>query len=758
MNRALKCSVLLASMLILGCGIAMAAEKAPAKSAPKKSGTTSSKKTAKKAPAKPEAEAKPTVENAAHKLWSLRDQFTFRQGDGCIDYSAETAEWRVRVKDPSAPQGGDVSGTAPEYTRVVAESAGFSITFADGSVLKSADLGFGKETHDLGDNADLGAGYHYDVTFPANKGLQIIHRLSTLQNWPFLMLSIIIENQGAQPVVITEVDPVLLGPDALHDWSKETQLANRHGYACGGRLVYGTKQPSTLAILFDPTRNAALSFAMPVANVGAGEVAFLPSAKGWQGNLKYRFEPGLRIAPGTKVALDPLWMSYGMGNPAKIARYWGWAQSVLSKPKATETTVPRAWLTTTAEGGLDKLLAEAGSAKTAGVTHGLVGAAWEEQPGALRGKAPAYPKNIGSAADAIRKAGLTPGITLDPLCMEAKGQPADAFVAGETAWLNPTSQEGTAKIATRVKSLIDKGFEFLAVRSSEIPNEALTQFGLSRSAADAAAMSAVAQAAPKTLVTATSCSELPAERDAWLAAAGDVVNGTLYGLVGSPLRLDNSQVGELSDEQCAAFQLYPGTIELTSAPKGGGHGLAWALGGGVLPACPLDLASAAPRLWQQRLEHPADEGAPVPVLAFAGAPAWPLTALLDAPTEGASAGRIGQNAFEILEGNSLPASAELGLYTVFRTGASPSFLAAIQGAGPAAAPKTQWDAGRNSLHGAFPHALAAGSSAYVHVPEGWKPKSASAGKSGAKFTVEGRVMIIRFEDSATEFEAKFEKP
>ncbi len=728
--------------MLLGAHPALvAAEKAKAKA--------SGKKAAQRAP-KQAREEKAEPAAPAVKPWSLRDHFTFKQDDGLLDYVTDTAEWRLRVKDASF-QEMNANGWRP-----VLQSEGFSITLSDGRTVRRADLGAGHEVHDLADNGMLGAGYHYDVIFPAKDGLLVTHRFSTFQHWPFLLLTMIIENQGAVPISVMEAQPAIFGAGSIHDWSPGTELTQRHTRACQGRLMEDSTRPAAMAMLYDPARLAAFAVAIPVEHQGLGSVELAPVTGGWQGAVRFRFEPGLSVAPGAKVALDPVWISYGIGNPAKASRYWGWAQYALSR-QGNPVEAIRAWAGAGPEEGLDALLKRASFVHSLGVRHALLPGHWEETPGSMRGRTPLFPKNIAQAAEALGKAGMMAGITFDPLCTQAKEAGAAVALDGDTAWINPALPEGQALVAKRVAALQAEGFEFFVLSPTAIPDAALSQFGLSRAAAQALAWAAAVKSAPKVFMASAVHSEPALERDAWLSAAAASVHGSIYGLVAAPVRLTLNAVPDMNSELCAAIQLYPGTLELHGdATSSQGQSLAWALGGGTIPAVALDAGTQSPKLWQERVDEAVGEGGAISLLGFAGAPQWPLARLLDPLGEGAIVGCLNGGTYAPVEGAAIPASTAQSLYGVHRPGKAPSFLAATHGAGVAPAPKCQWDAERKILQGAFSRDLPQDSVVYLHVPEGYTPKSATAGSANAKTNLNGRVLSVEITQRAARIEVKFD--
>ena len=170
------------------------------------------------------------------------------------------------------------------------------------------------------------------------------------------------------------------------------------------------------------------------------------------------------------------------------------------------------------------LRSEAESGKAFGITHALIPGNWEGRPGSLEGGAPNYPRNIGDAARSLKDAGVTPGITVDPLLC---GGGSDTWIAKSVdgcSWVNPADASGREYTRKRIRKLVEQGFGFVVIEESQIPDEVLLTFNLSRAQAASLAFDIAREAAgsnPVSVLPETSA-QLNCVRDEWLAAASAV--------------------------------------------------------------------------------------------------------------------------------------------------------------------------------------------------------------------------------------------
>ena len=692
------------------------------------------------------------------KPWALRDHFSFGTDRGYLDYDAEWAEWRVRAKDESLLGKPHEPGAPPEGTAVVVDTAGFSLLFEDGTSLSSRELGKGSESHDTLGETPFGPASFYDVVFPEKNGLAITHRLTNFQERPFLLMTLTIENRGAEPVRLKEVRPAVAPANGIRDWGADAQVAFRQMQVHCGRALYEELHAPSLAIFHDPRRGATFAWGVLSSGLIDGAIDITTHEGSWQGAAVYRFEPGRTIAPGERLCLDPLWISYGLGNPSQVNRYFGWCCAILHNPGEPPTS-PRAWVTVSEDEGLDDLVQAAQRAAGIGVKYALLPAYWEGRPGSLQGAAPRYPKNISAAAKALSAVGVRPGITVDPLLADSPKDGAAAAADDGRVWIDPGTAEGRELATKRVAQLCSEGFSFVVVQPSDIPDAVLLHFGLSRAEANQFALEAAVYAAgPETLVLPKAASTLKPEAAAWVAAAASLGRAAEYGLIAGPVRFDLATFPSEDELLLTAMRMYPGPVELFNRAQGRDEDKLMRLfSSDWLRANPLDAATPAPRLWQLRANGPAKELDAACVLAFPQAPAWTLTDLEDQEPGDFRVWQSGPAASFSDPAATIPSAGQFTIHGIHRAALHP-IPVGIRGEAGLGWDKLQswdWDEKRSVLSAQYSEGFGKGAAAYIYMPSRWESRSPASEQTVLASDDQGILLALSVEPGLTAFQAKF---
>src|SRR5690606_10244582 len=134
----------------------------------------------------------------------------------------------------------------------------------------------------------------------------------------------------------------------------------------------------------------------------------------WQGEVRSEFNPPIKLAPGQSLECDPIWLAFTIDTPERHDQFVSYTHA--SQEKVTfDTDEVEAWSTAGDGEPLASVEAAARAWAGAGVKYTLIPYGWEGRPGSREGASPAYPKNMSGAASQLRAAGVTPGITVDPL-------------------------------------------------------------------------------------------------------------------------------------------------------------------------------------------------------------------------------------------------------------------------------------------------------------------------------------------------------
>lgn len=703
-------------------------------------------------PKKKAAAPKKAEEAAPDKLpWSLREHYTYTEGNLHVDYCKVNAEWRIRVKSEVV----DIQN--PE---VLVRDVGFSIELGDGRVLRHDELGR-RETVMSRDKYTseeaLGGGTHYSVQFAPVDGLSVNHRFDTFEQWPFLSMNITLRNDSPSPVTVKKVVCAAFGPGSISGLSADTQVRRRFIEVRGGFPVFAKDAPPANVLFHDPAKGFDFGFGVLPSGRSRSGVDLQSSGGAWQGSIVCDYAPGLVLQPGETLAADPVWVTYGRISAQQDLQY-SWAMNSLKWPAKPENG-PRAWVTVPDTEDFAALKALAQDAMANGIFHALIPSHWEGRPGSLEGAAPRYPKDIGKAARELRNQGGTPGITVDPLCVDGGGAFTAKSADGRT-WANPATPEGAEFIRKRMAGLVGGGFGFVVVEPSGVPDEVLAQFGVSRMEADWRAIGAVcAAAAGKAAVYPAAATTLKAERDAWLEAAAAGSRMSTYGVALAPVRFQADGLSALDEETMAAIRLWQGPVEVLGRPASGGRAkLAEALKAPVIKGKAQDAHLQSPLLWSVKLHSPAVGSMGSSLLAFSGAPAWKCGSVEAGDNETALfAWRPEGGKVVVPENGEIPPSARFTTYGLCPKLERPTFMGVSKGYtfGLDKVTELSWNGDKGVLTCTVAAPLDGDTQAYVALTPGWKVKSVKAGGGKVRYAADDKWVVFPAADG--KYELQFEQ-
>ena len=497
--------------------------------------------------------------------WTLRNSVSFASDAAVLEYAEQSGAWRVLSK------GGET----------VAESVGFMARLADGRSVGSAGLP-PAELHREHFEGPLGKGTYYMARFAVQDGLAFEHRVASFDGRPFVVMSLSLNNRADKAVtverldvaVLSTQDAVSLGPRGHYE---SLQLAIRGGQAlldAGGSTLMGRFEDIdarvclTIGVAGERHGYSGVRFDGVKAMPGSVDSEGTSKAQHWRGTVYTRFTPPLNIAPGETVRSADVVVVYGLSDAQQSEENYFWAAGTLWSDAATMAP-PLTWLTSEEDGDFDTLFKDAERWRgTRSVMHALIPAGWERIPGSLQGATPRYPKNIGDAADALRKSGFSPGITIDPLAAHAATKPWVYASEGEGVWLNPSHPEAQAFAQERIRGLARLGFRFFAIEESPITDDALRHFGLTRSTASALAFKAARAAVPTLPVYAATVGHLPSSDQHLSNVRRALERLAEYGVPAAPIRVDISMLSDAGPSSIGALLNWPGPIEIIGLPTG----------------------------------------------------------------------------------------------------------------------------------------------------------------------------------------------
>lgn len=480
--------------------------------------------------------------------WELRAHYSYPINGLTIDYDERYSRFRVRMGED----------------KILANDLFFAIQFADGTTWDFHSLSPAKTVRDQMNDPQIGPGTTYSTTYPLKDNVEVRYIVTVFDTRPFMTLQLEVENKGSADLRISALDPLITPPSGITGFSQAT---TRHFHECGGYPVCDKGSLPYMTTLSDPATNASLALGIFPEGLADSGVQLEQQGNAWHGRVQCKFEPSIKVGPGQTLASDRVAVAHGAPLKADIDLYYSWILSSLNPPKENKNG-PVAWVSVADSEGLDALVSAAHAWD--GVKHALVPANWEGKPGSLKGAAGRYPANIKGAADALRSAGATPGITVDPLA--ADGGPGDATAQSQDGqqWVNPAVPAGQDYIRKRIGSLAGDGFAFFAVAPSAIPDEALSAFGISRAQANHLAIKLVGEAVGDRPVYPAGGKAVGASAAEWAEVTTALGKLGEYAPGFGPVRLDGNGLGTLDPATAEAIQHCAAPIEVLGQPGGGG--------------------------------------------------------------------------------------------------------------------------------------------------------------------------------------------
>jgi hypothetical protein len=686
----------------------------------------------------------------ADRPWTLREFYSFNVEECILDYDERYANMRLRLKGtPGAP-------VLPQ--NVIAESTGFSVTLSDGRVLTPPLLGEGfsqRESYD----GPLGKGHLCSVEFPPHQGLIVRSAVLSLQRQPYMLLKVSVKNTGETPVGIQSIRPMVFEPGGISGWGPESKMRIRPLAIRGGVPVVDGSRPPLMTLFQDPARQVNLVFGVVPYGRASSGTDFQASDNAWFGEIRSDFDPAVILEGGETLESDPAWIAYGLMDTDHLDHYY--SLSLVDLPRQPQGwDCPRAWVTVEEEAGLTELVRRAQQGKEFGVNMALIPAAWEGRPGSMRGAAPRYPGNMADAARALQQAGSVPGLTLDPLLTQGGSERWAAQSSDGQTWLDLSSEEAKEAARKRVRSALSWGFKFLVVPPSNIPDEVLSHFRMTRQQADMMALVVTAEAAGATPVLPSSAMSLTAVRDLWLKAAGTASRMAEHRVFPAPLRLDLTGLTELDQETSTAIRLWPGPVEVVGAPGARARdGLAQCFRLPRLMGRQIESVGQEARLWQMKFHGPAQAYYGAAVLAFGGTQPWAMGDLELDSDHPMILWRASDGALLDLAEGRVPGSSQLEVFGVTPRLDRPLFLGVsmLPSLGLDRIRNLNWNEDQGVLSGTITGPVDRGARAHFYIPDAWEFRSGSMGPNSVREKPEGKRLSCAISGDSVSFELRFRR-
>lgn len=481
--------------------------------------------------------------------WSLRDHFSFTMGASVMDYAVENGEWRLHR----------------DGVEEIIQKVDMAIHLASGQVITTRDLRKGKVVRKNFDNGGT-RGIQYTITFAPVHGAIVKHAMSVHSGFPHMLIDVSVASADPDhPVEVVSIMPVVIPAGNMAWFSAATTYTPRRLDFRGGTPMFSRQSLPQAAWFEDSTQNMMLAFAVLPHGVATTGADFAFANGQWQGVVASRFDPPVRVEAGQSLASDTVWLCFALPTSDDLDTLLSWSHSERPRREGVNRP-PTSWASATPGTPLDRLIESAGGWTSAGLRHVLVPSGWEGRPGSLEGGG-GYPRNMERAASQLRSAGLTPGITVDPLTGPQGDGAWSVLSADGQRWLNLSTPGGRAAAAANIRTVASWGFEFVAIEPSRIPTEVLKTFNLTRAQADHLAFEVAQEAAGAVPVVPTPADTLGLSLADWEEADAASRRLMEYRLPIGPVRLELRGNEELTPELVEAIKEYSGAIEVVGHPR-----------------------------------------------------------------------------------------------------------------------------------------------------------------------------------------------
>jgi hypothetical protein len=482
-------------------------------------------------------------------VWALRDHYSFSSDHATLSYDVKRAEWKV-----------DVPGLGVVVKDVKAE-----VVFTDGARVFLSDLEPDIDTRDEF-SGPLGTGKVFTSTFKKHKGLAISCSVRRFDERPFLLMRIEAKNTGGEIIGIERIRPAVVAPGGIGNFSTMPKVTAINMDQRAKYPVPHREQRASLVSFELAGRKTTIAVGILQSGHMDSSIRLDPSGGSWQGSVECVFDPPLLLQPGETVQADPVWVSFGTPDLARVLQFFSWSKSVQPSPSQGDA-IPDSWVTVEKGDNADTLYGVARDWTRSGVRHALVPSMWEGRPGSLKGAVPNYPRDMGQVADTLSGIGMKPGITVDPLKIARGAAEWTALTDDGARWLNPSIPKGREAAIERLKGLVAMGYKFFVVERSLIPNEVLRHFNMTRAEADLLAFDMMAGAAAGRPVLPSSALRLRHDDAHWTSMAASTAWLEEYQVAAGPVRIVTDGMKEVSPTLADALREFAGPVEIVGSPK-----------------------------------------------------------------------------------------------------------------------------------------------------------------------------------------------
>lgn len=479
--------------------------------------------------------------------WDLRPYYEFTVDNTAVRYASDNAEWDLQLNP----------------TGMLAERVAMSVTLKDGREISNVDLEPGKGARNRAE-MEQGAGVHYATTLPSQHGLTVRHSFFVNTNRPFYLIDVQLTNTSDAPIEISRITPVIFKPGSFSLLGQQAAYTERALTLLGAWPVFDPQGAPLSVMLRDDPANFTMVMGLMPNGQAVSRPRLYQAAGGWQGDVVCEFNPPVTIQPGQSISSDPVWICFALPDLEQVDILFAWTHSKEPR-KYNAQDMLDAWATAPALEDASALYAAQKAWMGLGVRHTLVPDGWEGRPGSLAGATPRYPEDMRKVEQTIRKTGGFPGLTIDPLLTSGGGDAFTAVTDAGTRYVNLAHPDGYAHALERMRTVVGWGFDFYVVAPSQIPEQVLAHFGVTRRQSEALAVRVMEEAALGKLVYPAPRASLGADLAQWQQA--DAASQRMYefAMAIGPVRMNAADA--YSAELIEAITNYDGPVELVGVPS-----------------------------------------------------------------------------------------------------------------------------------------------------------------------------------------------
>ncbi len=396
--------------------------------------------------------------------WALRHRYTCSWEDMGIDFDEFNGDWRIFSTSPDS-----------YVENTVIEGYGPIIYLESGEVIEAYQIGNAVTERESIDSV-FGNGKNFTATFPVKDGVLIKQRVTTFNNYSFVVFTTSITNNGQSPIYVRKIR-VLGFPKAagnLHRNVGKITLLPVENIA--GFWRYAEKGNSQVLEIASIDGMKHILFAVVSIGKGKSRIVFTDESSASEGNIECEYNPPVLLKPGEVIESEPVVVSFG-NYYGKLLSNVCWGVSGISQA-VSKNSFPgkaRRWIQPLSEKSTQLSLQRiAEFSKSVGIDDILVPEGWENPPGSCKGDSKKYGSNMKSVVNALKGGkNLNVGLVLNPWVVPVGSEHSIDTNEGY-AIANYTSPEGIKVAERRWSKIKDWGINFILCKAN-VPEKVLRE-------------------------------------------------------------------------------------------------------------------------------------------------------------------------------------------------------------------------------------------------------------------------------------------